>query len=580
MVVGNEACFFQSFFTVGECYTRIACVRGVHDPLHFSGEPCLARLQVLVRTTTPSSPLSPVPMGFVSEQLALSLAACDRLVAATLSTVTSTPDPPLLSAIQDPSCAPSCPGPLYTKRFSPSRPELHRPDVGAQLPGLATVRAHLATLTAPDADAVPAPSPLVALLLARSVSILRAHLIRSLLHASAALPDALAFWRERELSTCRAITTAIEEAPGRAVGWIVAHSEAGWRGLLDGIVASRSGVDLTRLRLGASTMLPRALGGNGLRGVFGVLGVDDVRSTVRARIQGLEFEREILAGYLGVLAEKDRVLDVLEGCDGGVVDVGAILLAVGMELLQMRLIIERTEQVGVILKAPVLDFDKVDALRHPPDIASIASSTDFLKTEAETVTSALADLKETLSTVRSSHGIPSALVRAWLPVTLAALAAWQLRSSIAFRWDAIIAFASNARETVVGFLREWVWRPVVDVYETVRHREARLALMGSKSLGSDLDRVETKAIHKTLRLNPRHYPNSQSLERMVIDFARDNGVTDAAHLSALAAQTQSGDLTIVLETYERAMKRPLKGIVSGMLAHPRYALDSLHFVFF
>ena len=52
---------------------------------------------------------------------------------------------------------------------------------------------------------------------------------------------------------------------------------------------------------------------------------------------------------------------------------------------------------------------------------------------------------------------------------------------------------------------------------------------------------------------------------MVIDFAKDQGVTDVTTLNSLLKNVKRGDLTSVLLSYEKDIKNPLKNAISGDL---------------
>jgi hypothetical protein len=42
-------------------------------------------------------------------------------------------------------------------------------------------------------------------------------------------------------------------------------------------------------------------------------------------------------------------------------------------------------------------------------------------------------------------------------------------------------------DTVYSFINQWIIRPSLDIIKTIRHKEPKLAIMGSKSLESDLE---------------------------------------------------------------------------------------------
>ncbi len=57
----------------------------------------------------------------------------------------------------------------------------------------------------------------------------------------------------------------------------------------------------------------------------------------------------------------------------------------------------------------------------------------------------------------------------------------------------------------------------------------------------------------------------ESLERMVVDFSRDNGVTDPVELGKVVEKVQRGDLTTVLKKYEEELKHPITNAIVGDL---------------
>ena len=92
-----------------------------------------------------------------------------------------------------------------------------------------------------------------------------------------------------------------------------------------------------------------------------------------------------------------------------------------------------------------------------------------------------------LNGVRETYGPPSRAIRYWFPVLAGTLITYQLGSSLAIRWKDIVNWANNVRDTAKDFALEWVVKPLQQVYATVRHKESRLALLGSESLSSDLE---------------------------------------------------------------------------------------------
>ncbi|CAG8737538.1 18469_t:CDS:2, partial [Racocetra fulgida] len=90
----------------------------------------------------------------------------------------------------------------------------------------------------------------------------------------------------------------------------------------------------------------------------------------------------------------------------------------------------------------------------------------------------------------------------------------------------------DIKETTVNLWNDWIWEPVKGMWDTIRHKEKRLALMGKESLNSDLE----------------------SLERMVLDFARDQKQFTAEEINELSKRIRDGDLSLVLKAYEQELK--------------------------
>ncbi|BGP45863.1 Nuclear control of ATPase protein 2 [Rhodotorula kratochvilovae] len=138
---------------------------------------------------------------------------------------------------------------------------------------------------------------------------------------------------------------------------------------------------------------------------------------------------------------------------------------------------------------------------------------------------------------------PAALTRAWPFVLSLPLAAALVGRALYARRDALAQYAREAAEAARGFVLDWVVEPVRGIVDTLRGGEAGVALLGRESLRSDLD----------------------SLERMVVDFARDEYALSADELAVLGDRVRAGDLTAVLKAWEKDIKTPVRSAVSGSL---------------
>ncbi|GAA5911153.1 Nca2p [Sporobolomyces salmoneus] len=137
---------------------------------------------------------------------------------------------------------------------------------------------------------------------------------------------------------------------------------------------------------------------------------------------------------------------------------------------------------------------------------------------------------------------PSFLVRSWPYLLSIPLVSAFTARTIYNNRQSLINYAFDAVETTKRFVIDWVVEPVKKILDTVRGGET-MALMGRDSLRSDLE----------------------SLERMVVDFARDEYHLSGPELEGLAQKVRSGDLTTVLKAWEQDIKSPIRSAVGGSL---------------
>ncbi|KAG0660854.1 Nuclear control of ATPase protein 2 [Rhodotorula mucilaginosa] len=146
----------------------------------------------------------------------------------------------------------------------------------------------------------------------------------------------------------------------------------------------------------------------------------------------------------------------------------------------------------------------------------------------------------------SAHALapPSALARAWPYLLSVPLVGGIVARTVYNHRASLRLWVQETVSTVRGFLIDWVVEPVRQILETLRGgEEGGIALMGRESLQSDL----------------------ASLERMVVDFARDEYKLGPEQLQVLAQQVRAGDLTPVLRVWEEDIKSPIKSAVRGSL---------------
>lgn len=133
------------------------------------------------------------------------------------------------------------------------------------------------------------------------------------------------------------------------------------------------------------------------------------------------------------------------------------------------------------------------------------------------------------------YGRPSRLVRYWLPGLALFFSSGTLLRILFNRKVEIITWIREFATTSLGFWNNWVVEPTKKVIRTIRHdKDSEIAIMSRESLKGDRD----------------------SLERMVVDFARDNPSASTGlplsdrETSMIRAKVREGDLTPVLRAYE------------------------------
>ena len=141
----------------------------------------------------------------------------------------------------------------------------------------------------------------------------------------------------------------------------------------------------------------------------------------------------------------------------------------------------------------------------------------------------------TFKELATEYGRPSRLVRYWLPGVALFLSSGTLLRILANRKAEITTWIRDCGTTSIDFWNNWVIEPMKKVIRTIRHdKDSEIAIMSRESLKGDRD----------------------SLERMVIDFARDNPINSTglpltdSDISIIRAKVREGDLTPVLRAYE------------------------------
>jgi hypothetical protein len=193
-----------------------------------------------------------------------------------------------------------------------------------------------------------------------------------------------------------------------------------------------------------------------------------------------------------------------------------------------------------------IDFFNLDDPSQPfklQDISQISSSLQLLHSQELL----RLNLPLTFTKIRQNYYKPNRWVRSWIPLVLGSIGTYALVSRASLLYKSLTFTLTEFNRTLFEFFKGWILEPCFKIYETVRYRESKLRIMGASTLTSDLN----------------------SLERMVLDFAKDAGkLSPDTDISMLSEQIRSGDLTLVLESYEQDMKTPVQSVFTGKLIRP------------
>ncbi|KAJ3298805.1 Nuclear control of ATPase protein 2 [Borealophlyctis nickersoniae] len=387
--------------------------------------------------------------------------------------------------------------------------------------------------------------------LAKVTALLHAHLVYRLLHASTAVPPDVIYWAELESSELYTAYYLLETLPLRVYGFakdFVAslraqqppHLRPKFKLFSDQIMSAGRKAFQQMGLTGSSTSLV-GLGLN-LRPPPTIF--DLARREIKYKRERLERLREVQAACLGLLVEYGIGLGSAEVAHTAKTDVNARMNVVQTSLSRtLNLLSGVLDKVGKLGDLdPGAAAASADELRVTISSVS-AESVPMLYAHAHGVYLSILSLDAKFERARRKYGRPPLLVRLWAPAVTGAIVTYKLGSNLALRWDDLVAWVGDLQDTARAFIFDWVITPLRQVYATVRHRETRLALLGSESLSSDIE----------------------CLERMVVDFAQDHGTKDPAALKEIAERVKQGDLTLILQRYEQDIRSPLKSALSGDL---------------
>lgn len=285
------------------------------------------------------------------------------------------------------------------------------------------------------------------------------------------------------------------------------------------------------------------------------------RAEARNKQSHLKRYREISACGLGVLMNEGLSFDVAD--DGSITsksgseedrDEWRIILPKSVALM------ETVIRNVTMLEHGARDFEEsvFSSVVNDPDVRHQATGEQQLASSSAIIAARLQQILQSHIPTQNQEsqqiselfGRPSRVVRYWLPAVALFLSSSTLLRIFVNRKAEILIWVRELGKTSVDFWYNWVVEPAKKVIGTIRHDEAsEIAIMSKKSLEGD----------------------RASLERMVVDFARDTSNTSSgaplteADLASVRLKVREGDLTPVLRAYEKDLRKPFVGTVRGNL---------------
>ncbi|KAL8715003.1 MAG: hypothetical protein Q9220_000960 [cf. Caloplaca sp. 1 TL-2023] len=281
------------------------------------------------------------------------------------------------------------------------------------------------------------------------------------------------------------------------------------------------------------------------------------RSEARAKQQRLKRFREMSACGLGVLVDEGMNLDVDE--DGisrtkSHKDEWKTVISKSVSLMETIL------RNLTVLDLGIHDFEETvfTGVEEDPELSHVNTEDDDPEERLALVVlrlqlilqEHLPNHQASVKSIVRACGRPSRIVRYWLPATALMLSSGTLLRIMIRRKAQIMTWISDLGATTIDFWYNWVVEPLRKVVGTIRHdKDSEITIMSKESLEGD----------------------RASLERMVVDFAVDNPPSasrlpfDDAAIATIRAKVREGDLTAVLQAYEKDLRRPFMGTIRGEL---------------
>ena len=283
--------------------------------------------------------------------------------------------------------------------------------------------------------------------------------------------------------------------------------------------------------------------------------VDLCRAEARRKRAELQRLRETIAAGLGILVDEGLAFDQSAEEDKGL---DSRLMVADSTLADSIALMHAILTNSVETNEPLSVFEDC-VFTDARDVRGAFTTTDSSKPNASSVAERLIQILDhsllqhntAVAKHTSENGRPSRVVRYWLPALALLVSSPTILYVLVKRRDSIIDWIQNLGVTVRDFWFNWVIDPIRKVIGTIRHdANSEIAIMSRDSLKAD----------------------RESLERMVVEFTLDNpsvavgspNVTDL-QIADIRAKVREGDVTPILKAYEKGLRRPFVGAVSGDL---------------
>ncbi|CCC06927.1 hypothetical protein SMACR_00951 [Sordaria macrospora] len=283
--------------------------------------------------------------------------------------------------------------------------------------------------------------------------------------------------------------------------------------------------------------------------------VDLCRAEARRKRAELQKLRETIAAGLGILVDEGLAFDQSAEEDKGL---DSRLMVADSTLADSIALMHAILTNSAETNEPLSVFEDC-VFTDARDVRGAFTTTDSSKPNASSVAERLIQILDhsllqhntAVAKHASENGRPSRVVRYWLPALALLVSSPTILYVLVKRRDSIIDWIQNLGVTVRDFWFNWVIDPIRKVIGTIRHdANSEIAIMSRDSLKAD----------------------RESLERMVVEFTLDNpsvavgspNVTDL-QIADIRAKVREGDVTPILKAYEKGLRRPFVGAVSGDL---------------